>query len=179
MSGFQSGIVAGSHNVRALPGGYYMGTIGGGQRGAISPGSSIQSSQCENDNILIGQWFGVGNRARNAKEVKDLLNSGPNAPIVAFYMKVDGSVIDHNHSANKTSVLEPFGRITLDVFDVVFEPFYFSPGNHSASIVFQIDIDCLRTACDGISDYDETYSSVFEVLDSNAQAPQRQGSSLY
>ena len=171
MSGFQATGVTESHYLRALPGDYYIGAMGPDSRGFINPQNPSPSSQCENDYILMGQWFGVGMHSRNPKHAEELLSGAPHGSIVELYMEIDGKVLDRQQTSTRVEVIKPFGHVMLNMFGQVFEPFYFAPGIHTANIVFQIDLDCMNAGCDGIADYNQNYSSIFEVIDSDAPAP--------
>ena len=185
MAGLQAGLTAGTRNIYVLSEGFVAAASGESRRGFIVPETTSPSVQCDNDYILIGEWVACelidndGVTTRTLKEARDCANSGLDGLITNLFFKVDGNMVDHVQTATKIGfVLEDFipntvgdGRAAFYSAGHIIEPFSLLPGPHTATAVFQLDLDCLprpNGPCDGNPDLDVVRTVNFAVISSGA-----------
>ena len=177
MAGLQAGLTGGAHTMTGQPEAFF-GAVGlEDRRGFIIPENELPSTQCDNDYILIGEWFacsiGTGVANRKPKEAKDCVNAGLNGLVVDYFFEVDGNTVEHMQTGTKIGFLpDNFGgnRVAFFTAGHIIEPFSLAPGPHTATAVFQLDLDCISPVfqCDGVADFDFTPTADFTIIDSAA-----------
>ena len=172
MAGLQAGLTAGVMNNDTLPGGYDIVASGTPRRGFIIPETGGASVQCDNDYILISEWFAVPISVdpffRTPKEARELVNSGFGGLILDHYFEVDGARVDQIQTGTKIGST-PTGnggrKAAFFTTGHIFEPFSLTPGFHTVTAIALLD-----PGRDGIPPFVTfPFGTVdFEVLDSTA-----------
>lgn len=172
MAGLQAGLTAGVMNNDTLPGGYDIVASGTSRRGFIIPETGGASVQCDNDYILISEWFacpiGVAPLFRTPKEARDCVDSGFDGLFVDHYFEVDGIRVDQMQTGTKIGST-PTGnggrKAAFFTTGHIFEPFSLTPGSHTVTAFLVLD-----PGRDGIPPFDLfPFGTVdFDVLDSTA-----------
>jgi len=145
MSGLQAGLTGGVHTVTGAPESFVGAVNFEDRRGFIVPENGISSMQCDNDHILIGEWFatpfGEGQLRENPKEAKDWVNSLFGNRFAGFYFEIDGNRVEHIQTGTKIGFL-PWGpRVAFFNVGHIIEPYSLSPGHHTATFVLLRDPD--------------------------------------
>lgn len=142
MAGLQAGLTGGAHTVTGEPNGFYGAVNYEERRGFIVPENFIASIQCNNDHILIGEWFATPlDRFEKIKDAKDYVNSLFNGRIVEYYFEIDGNRVEHMQTGTKIGFL-PWGRqVAFFNAGYIIKPYSLSPGLHTATAVFVYDLD--------------------------------------
>ena len=172
MAGLQAGLTAGVMNNDTLPGTYDIVASGEARRGFIIPETGVPSEQCDNDYILVSEWFatpiGVAPLFRTPKEARDSVNSGFGGLILDHYFEVDGIRVDQIQTGTKIGST-PTGsggqKAAFFTTGHIFEPFSLTPGLHTVTAFALLD-----PGRDGIPPFNifPFGTVVFEVLDSTA-----------
>jgi hypothetical protein len=180
MSGLQAGLTGGAHSDSGNPEGFFAAASEESRRGIIVPEAEISSRQCDSDYILIGEWFGcpvtnlAGENIRNPKEARDCVDSGLGGQIVDWHLEIDGVPVDYLQTTTKIGVLPNGQRAAFFSAGHIVEPYSLPPGQHTATAVFEYDLDCRQSrggVCDGIADYVWAPTVNFEIVRSVPGAP--------
>ncbi len=183
IAGLQAGLTAGVQNLNALPSGYNVAASFEERRGFIIPEAFLPSTppsiQCDNDYLLISDWFAcvlndpngpVPNRT--PKEARDCVNIGLDGFLVEFSYEVDYIPVDHMQTATKMGFLpSSYGKVRAAFFTAghIIEPFSLSLGDHTATLVAEVDLDCLPRPigqCDGTPDETWSWTAEFTIISS-------------
>jgi hypothetical protein len=145
MSGLQAGLTGGVHTVTGEPESFAGAVNAEDRRGFIIPEYGISSVQCDNDHILIGEYFatpfGEGRLRETPKEAKDWVNSLFGNRFAEFYIELDGNRVDHMQTGTKIGFL-PWGpRAAFFNAGYIIEPYSLTPGHHTATFVLLRDPD--------------------------------------
>lgn len=170
MAGFQAGFTGGSHTEIGNPADFFMTLGGDARRGFIIPETGGSSAQCENDFILISGFLGAGIETaggieiRKPKEAKDRVSSGFSGLIPAQRFEVDGVQIEHMNTATKIGYQPNGTRLAVLTSGVILEPYSLPPGIHTASVIYDIDVDR-----DGIVDFELPFTTSFTIIAAPAE----------
>lgn len=180
MSGLQAGLTGGAHSDSGNPEGFFAAASEESRRGFIVPEAEVASRHCDRDYILIAEWFGcpltnfAGENIRNPEEARDCVDSGLGGLIVDWHLEIDGVRVDHMRTATKMGVLPNGRRAAIFNAGHFVEPYSLAPGAHTATAVFEYDLDCRQNrggVCDGIVDYVWAPTANFEIVKSATDAP--------
>lgn len=164
MAGLQAGLTGGAHTVSGEPNGFYGAVNYEERRGFIVPENFISSIQCDNDHILIAEWFATPlDRFEKIKGAKDWVNSLFGGLIVEYYFEIDGNRVEHMQTGTKIGTL-PWGReVAFFNAGYIIKPYSLSPGPHTATAVFVYDSDR-----DGEPPFEyEPLTADFTIIDSS------------
>ncbi len=142
ISGLQAGLTGGFHTETGEPESFAGAVNFEERRGFIIPENGISSVQCDNDHILIGEWFATPlDRFDTILEAKEWVTSLFGGLFVEYYLEVDGNRVDHIQTGTKIGFL-PWGRqVAFFNAGYVIEPYSISPGPHTATFVLVRDAD--------------------------------------
>ena len=93
--------------------------------------------------------------------------------IVDWHLEVDGVRVDHLQTATKMGVMPTGQRAATFNAGHIIEPYSLTPGPHTATAVFEYDLDCRQNrggVCDGIVDYVYAPTTHFEIVESATEA---------
>ena len=175
MAGLQAGFTGGTHTVTGLPEGMFAAVHGEARRGFVVPETEVASVQCDNDYILVADWFGCsltnffGQTIRTTKEAKQCAKTGLNGLIPDFHILIDGVRVDHMNTNAKLGPVpnrDPSRVFAIMTSGHIIEPFSLAPGLHTATGVFDLDYDG-----DGIGEVPLSSTAEFTIIDSAAEAP--------
>jgi hypothetical protein len=140
MAGLQAGLTGGAHTETGAPEDFFGAVNFEERRGFIIPENGIASVQCNNDHILIGEWFAASlDRFDTIKEAKDWATSLFGGRYAEIYFEIDGSRVDHLQTGTKIGTL-PWGpRVAFFNAGYVIEPYSLLPGPHTATFVLVRD----------------------------------------
>jgi len=175
IAGLEAGFTGGAHTKTGLPEGSFVAFNSEDRRGFIAPETFLDASQqCVQDHILIATFvgcvIGAPSLFRTPKEARDCVNSGFQGFILDFYFEIDDVRVEHVQTGTKIgTVPEFFGGAKVAVFTAghIVEPFSLKLGNHTATVVFEVDSNG-----DGIADDPPnpnwTFEGVFTINESSA-----------
>lgn len=174
MSGLQAGLTGGAHTEAGNPESFFGAVNIEDRQGFIVPENGISSVQCDNDHILIGEWFatrfGDGLRFATEKEARDWVTSLFGGRYVEYYFEVDGNRVDHMQTGTKIGLLPRFGQLFPVAFfnaGLIIQPYSLSPGPHTATAVLVRD-----PGSDGVPPFiDIRLTADFTIVESAAAAP--------
>ncbi|MDH4109389.1 MAG: hypothetical protein OEW35_13835 [Gammaproteobacteria bacterium] len=179
MAGLQAGLTGGTHTAAGNPEGFVAAAIGESRRGFVVPESEAGSTQCDNDYILVGEWFAcpltdrAGQSILTPTEARECVDAGLSGLIVDWHLEVDGSPVDYLQTATKMGSLFDGRRGAFFNAGHIIEPYSLAPGLHTATAVFEYDLDCLARfggECDGVVDWIYAPMVNFEIVESGAAA---------
>jgi hypothetical protein len=190
MAGFQAGFTGGAHTVTGLPEGYFGAAAFEARRGFVVPETEVPSVQCDNDYILVADWFACGLTnffgvtIRTAQEAKRCASTAFYGLIPDFHILIDGVRVEHMNTNAKLGTLpdrDPSRVFATMTSGHIIEPFSLAPGLHTATGVFDFDQDCRPLPgnpdglppgeCDGIPEDPFSLTAEFTIIDSAAEAP--------
>lgn len=174
MSGLQAGLTGGADTEEGSPESFFGAVNIEDRRGFIVPENGISSVQCDNDHILIAEWFaapfGDGLRFATEKEARDWVTSLFGGRFVEYYFEVDGNRVDHMQTGTKIGLLPRFGQLFPVAFfnaGLIIQPYSLSPGPHTATAVLVRD-----PGSDGVPPFfDIRLTADFTIVESAAVAP--------
>lgn len=178
MAGLQAGFTGGTHTMEGLPEGFLIAALSEERRGFIVPETEVPSTQCDNDFILIGEWFscnvsrtlndGTVLTFRTRNEARECVDSGFFGLILGFKLQVDGIEVSIIETATKIGALPDFPGsqegTTVSAFSTaghIIAPCTLPIGPHSATAVFEFDFDR-----DGNVDIVNELTADFEIVGS-------------
>jgi len=160
MAGLQAGFTGGSVNETTLPSGLYLGASGVDQRGFIDPESG-SGWKCHGDWGLVSAWLGislggVAGTVTTWQEARELAEN-----LFRVTIEVDGVQHEPVQAAVRIGTLPPpdDAKAAIKSWGAFSEPYSLAVGLHTATIIFEIDFDCLPPIlggagiCDGIFDF--------------------------
>ena len=171
MAGLQAGLTAGVNSENALAAGFATAVNFEPTRGFIIPETFVASIQCDNDYLLIGEWFACGIDGpiimRTPKEALDCVSAGLNGRVIDYYFEIDGITVDHIETGTKIGSLpSSFLDLRYAFFTAghIIEPFTLAPGFHTATFVLLWDPDA-----DGpIDPFERLFTAEFTIIESGA-----------
>ena len=142
MSGLQAGLTGGVHTVTGEPESFAGAVNFEDRRGFIIPEYGISSVQCDNDHILIGEWFAASlARHDTIKDARDWVSGLFGGLFVEYYFEIDGNRVEHMQTGTKIGAL-PWGpKVAFFNGGYVIEPYSLAPGPHTAAVVLVRDAD--------------------------------------
>jgi hypothetical protein len=140
MAGLQAGLTGGAHTVDGQPEAFFGAVNFEDRRGFIVPENEISSVQCDNDHILLGEYFATPvARFDKIQDARDFVGSLFDGRFVEYYFEIDGYRVDHIQTATKIGFLPGGTRVAFFNAGYVIEPYSLSPGPHAATFVLVRD----------------------------------------